>query len=191
MRYRVLIAVFAVPLLTGCASLLSALSYNDPLTAEEHNHLGVIYEREGDYDLALREYEAAADKDGNLAVPIVNAGNIYLKKGEYEKALKSYKKALKIDEENIEAANNLASLYLEQGENYEEGLQVLKKAAAGTDHVPPYALDTMGVLYFRLGYGEEALKYLTLACENSSNNETLRAEIDSHIKDIDHNSGCI
>ena len=49
---------------SGCASIYAPYFTKDPLTAEEHNNLGVIYEREGKYDLAIREYKSAASADG-------------------------------------------------------------------------------------------------------------------------------
>ncbi len=56
---------------SGCASIYAPYFTKDPLTAEEHNNLGVIYEREGKYDLAIREYKSAASADGDLVVPLV------------------------------------------------------------------------------------------------------------------------
>ena len=75
---------------SGCASLYSTYFTEDPLTAEEHNNLGVIYEREGKYDLAIREYKRAASADGELVVPLVNLGNVYQKKGDTEEAEKYF-----------------------------------------------------------------------------------------------------
>ncbi|KAB2831990.1 MAG: tetratricopeptide repeat protein, partial [Candidatus Dadabacteria bacterium] len=85
---------------SGCASIYAPYFTKDPLTAEEHNNLGVIYEREGKYDLAIREYKSAASADGDLVVPLVNLGNVYQKKGETKEAEKYYKKALRKDEHN-------------------------------------------------------------------------------------------
>ncbi|MEQ9619400.1 MAG: tetratricopeptide repeat protein [Deltaproteobacteria bacterium] len=162
----------------------------DPLTAEEHNNLGVIYEREGKHELALREYKRASAIDGELVTPIVNTGNVYLKLGKYKKAVKYYKKALKKDPANIEAANNLASAYIETGENLEEGLSYLLAATKLQEPVPAYALDTVGVLYLKTGDRGKARKYLTEACKSASGSEELKEEIKSHLAELGEYEGC-
>ncbi len=176
--------------LTGCASIYSSYFAEDPLTAEEHNDLGVIYEREGKYDLAIREYKRAVSADGGLIVPLVNLGNAYFKKGELEEAEKYYKKALSKDRQNVEAANNLASLYIETGENYGEGLQILLDAIGTREPVPAYALDTLGVLYSKTGKPEKAKESLMEACIGASGDERLKNEITEHLAELGESKGC-
>jgi tetratricopeptide (TPR) repeat protein len=175
---------------SGCASIYSSYFTEDPLTAEEHNDLGVIYEREGKYDLAIREYKRAVSADRGLVVPLVNLGNAYFKKGELEEAEKYFKKALGKDKQNIEAANNLASLYIETGENYEEGLKILLAAIDTQKPVPPYALDTLGVLYSKTGKPEKAKESLMEACIQASGDERLRNEITKHMAGMGETGGC-
>jgi len=174
----------------GCASLQGSLFMEDPLTAEEHNNLGVIYEREGKNDLAIREYKKAISSDSSLATPLVNMGNVYLKQGEFTESEKFYKRALELDETNLEAANNLSSLYLETGKHYDEGLGYMLQATEGLESIPPYALDTIGVLYLKLGREEEAEKYLVQACETVENNEKLTQEIRANLWQLGINRSC-
>jgi len=176
--------------LSGCASIYASYFMKDPLTAEEHNNLGVIYEREGKNDLALREYKRAVSLDGSLVTPLVNIGNVYRKEKEYEDAEKYYRKALAKDKYNLEAANNLASMYLETGENYEEGISYLLTASEPLDPVPAYALDTLGMLYLRSGDEEKAEIFLLRACETASANEELQNEIRSHISELGTDIEC-
>lgn len=175
---------------SGCASLHGSLFMKDPLTAEEHNNLGVIYEREGKLDLAIREYKSAISSDSSLVTPVVNLGNVYFKQGEYTKAEKYYNKALEKDETNLQAANNLASLYIETGSNYKEGLNHMLLAIKGLDTVPPYALDTIGVLYLRLEDRKNAETFLIRACENVGDNPALVEEIRSHLWKLGINKRC-
>lgn len=174
----------------GCASLQSSLFMKDPLTAEEHNNLGVIYEREGKYDLAIKEYKSAISSDNTLVTPLVNLGNVYLKKGEFTESERSYMKALELDSTNLEAANNLASLYVETGEQYEEGLNYMLMSIKDIDPIPPYALDTIGVLYLKLGNNPEAEKFLIKACDSVQNDEALREEIRSNLWQLGINMRC-
>lgn len=174
----------------GCASLQGSLFMKDPLTAQEHNNLGVIYEREGKLDLAIREYKSAIRGDGSLVTPFVNLGNVYFKQGEYTKAEKYYKKALEKDEANIEAANNLASLYIETGSNYKAGLDHMLLATKELDTIPPYALDTIGVLYLRLKDRKNAETFLIRACKNVGDNQALVEEIRAHLWELGINKRC-
>lgn len=182
--------VLLIVLLGSCASLQGSLFMEDPLTAEEHNNLGVIYEREGKNDLAIREYKKAISSDSSLVTPLVNLGNVYLKQGEFTESEKSYMNALELDETNLEAANNLASLYIETGENHKDGLRYMGEATKGLESIPPYALDTIGVLYLRLGQKEEAEKFLVQACETVENNENLAAEIRANLWQLGINRSC-
>lgn len=183
--------VLLCTMLSGCASLYASYFMDDPLTAEEHNNLGVIYEREGKYDLALKEYKLALSADGELVTPLVNIGNVYMKQGNHKEAEKYYKKALKKDKHNLGAANNLASLYIETGENYSEGLNYLLTAAAESQNpVPAYALDTLGVLYMRTGDRDKARKYLFDACKNTAGDEGLNKEINANLAELGENEGC-
>jgi len=186
---RTMLFIFCISL-SGCASLHGSIFMKDPLSAEEHNNLGVIYEREGKYTLAIREYKQAVHSDTTLITPLVNLGNIYLKKGEYTEAEKYYKRALKNDRTNLEAANNLASLYIETGVDYEAGLQLMIRATNNLEEIPPYALDTLGVLYLNLGSEVEAEKFLIEACSGVKGNDILKQEIRSHLLELGINKRC-
>lgn len=175
---------------SGCASIYGSYLMEDSLSAEEHNNLGVIYEREGKYDLAIREYKKAISGDGDLVVPLVNIGNVYVKQGEYDEAEKYYKKALKKDKHDIEAANNLASLHVKIERGYEEGIDTLLTATESQKPLPAYALDTLGVLYFKTGNREKAGEILNEACKSASGDEKLKNEINEHLREIEESSVC-
>lgn len=187
--FSVLLIVSSL-IFSGCAAIYGSYFADDPLTAEEHNNLGVIYEREGKYDLALREYKRAISLDGQLIVPLVNIGNVCVKQGEYDEAEKYYKKALGKDKHNTEAANNLASVYIETEEKYDEGIETLLAATESQEPVPAYALDTLGVLYFKTGNREKAGELLNEACTGASGDEKLKSEISAHLREIGDSNGC-
>lgn len=180
--------VLVIPL-GGCAALYGSLYTDDPLTAREHNDLGVIYEREGKNDLAIREYKRAIAADGSLVTPRVNLGNVYMKEGEYTDAEKYYREALERDPHCIDAANNLASLYLETGKDYREGLDILL-AAAPRNEMPAYALDTLGMLYLGLGETDEAVGALREACAKAAGDDGLRAGISANLVKAGAHGGC-
>lgn len=170
--------------LTGCAAITGQLFMEDPLTPEEHNNLGVIYERERKFDLALREYSLSIKGDPELITPLVNKANVYYKLGEFTNAEKYYKKALSKDSKNLEASNNLSSLYIETGEDYEEALGYMLTATEGLEEIPSYALDTLGVLYIKTGDIEKGREMLLMACQSEDITENTLSEVNKNLNEI-------
>ena len=121
---------FCLPLififLTSC-SMPKIIILEDPLSAEEHNNLGVAYEKKGMLELAEKEYKKAIKKRKKWDTPYFNLGNVYFKKKDFEKAKDYYKKAIEINPKNTDAMNNLAYLYFLEGK-YSEALRLVKKA---------------------------------------------------------------
>jgi tetratricopeptide (TPR) repeat protein len=109
-------ALCALLLLSGC-SLPRIIILKDPLTPEEHLNLGVAYEKQGELEAAVKEYELAAKK---LPLGYLYLGNVYFQKKELGKAEEYYKKAIKQDPGNADAYNNLAWLYYTQKENLDQ-----------------------------------------------------------------------
>ena len=108
---RLALCAFCSILFALCLSactLPRIILLDDPLSPEEHLNLGVIYEKKGEPDNAMKEYKAASKK---LPLAFVYMGNILFQKHEYEEAEYCYKKAIKKDPQNADAYNNLAWLY--------------------------------------------------------------------------------
>ncbi|SNZ10587.1 Tetratricopeptide repeat-containing protein [Persephonella hydrogeniphila] len=99
----------------------------DPLSAREHNNLGVAYEKKGKLELAEKEYRKAIKKDKNWDIPYFNLGNIYFKKKEYRKAEEYYRKAIQLNPKNSDAMNNLSYLLYLQGK-IDEAYRLIKRA---------------------------------------------------------------
>lgn len=112
---------------------------DDPLSASEHNDLGVVYENKGMFDLAEKEYRKALKKQDGWIVPYFNLGNLYYRQGNLDKAEQSFQKALDIDPDRPDVLNNLAYLLYEQGRIAEA--KVLIDRALAIECKPEY-LDT-------------------------------------------------
>lgn len=114
---------FLTLLLTSCSSIVII---KDPLTSEEHINLGYIYERQGKYELAEKEYKKAIKKDRKNWLAYYNLGNIYAKREKWDIAEEFYLKALEFSKDP-DLLNNLAYVLNKKGEHC-EALKLVKEA---------------------------------------------------------------
>jgi len=154
----------------GCSRVPRIIVLSDPLTAAEHVELGVAYERKGELDLALREYERALRKDGKFYRARVNLGNIFLAKKEYGKAREEYLLALELRPGDTEATNNLSWAAIFSGEGIDEALARMESVVSGPGGRQAILLDTLGVLRMRAdrpGPAEEAFALADALCRQA------------------------
>lgn len=133
--------------LTGCGTVPKIIILKDPLSSEEHLRLGLSYEAQGEWDLALSEYEAALKKGGSSSVIQGYRGNVYFSKKDYPSAKEAYQKSLSENPRNAPVLNNLAFLYLAQKENLKEAERLIHRAIEADPSRKPYYLDTLGAVY--------------------------------------------
>ena len=110
---------------TSSCSLPRLTVIKDPLTPEEHLNLGVIYEKQQEFEPALKEYQLASKR---LPIAYLYMGNVYFQKKEWGEAEQAYKKALKKDSKNADAYNNLAWLYYIRREKMDEAEALARRA---------------------------------------------------------------
>ncbi len=119
-----MVSLIGYVLLSGCTPF-KIIVLKDPLTPEEHLNLGVAYERQGEFDHAIREYLLASKK---LPIADLYLGNAHFQKNDFPKAEKYYKKAIQREPKNADAHNNLAWLYYLLGQHLDEAEQLALKA---------------------------------------------------------------
>ncbi len=133
-----LVAVVLLFLICACA-VPQVIILEDTLTAEQHNDLGVIYEKKGLTELAEKEYLKASGKREDWMVPYFNLGNLYYREGDYSRSEIFFRKALERAPGNPDVMNNLANALLMQGQIVEAKKTI--EAALAVDRKEEY-LDT-------------------------------------------------
>jgi len=127
MKKNVFLSLFvlSLPLFAAACSFPRVIILKDPLTPEEHLNLGVTYEKQGDFDNAIKEYNLAARK---LPGAFLYLGNAHFQKKEWNKAEDYYRLAIEKEPDNADAHNNLAWLYYTRREKLDEAETLARKA---------------------------------------------------------------
>jgi Tfp pilus assembly protein PilF len=152
---------FLAALLLLCAcSLPRIIVLHDPLSSEEHVRLGSIYASQGETKLARDQFRLAvkADKNNGKAWQLLGDTASQLK--EYGDAEDAYEKALDLDPKSGDLHNNLAWLYATQGKRLRKARDLIDKAMSLTPEHRPYYLDTLGVIFLKMGQPREAVMVL-------------------------------
>jgi tetratricopeptide (TPR) repeat protein len=131
---RKTLTVLLFAFLFSSCSLPRIAVLHDPLTPEEHVNLGVSYERKGELDAALAQYEAASKK---LPIAYLYMGNVYFQKNDTSHAERSYRKAIE-KTGDARAYNNLAWLYYTRDEQLNEAERLSREAVRLSPESPEF-----------------------------------------------------
>ena len=124
--HRIFILLIGMCLICSC-SLPRVAIIEDPLSPEEHLKLGMAYEKKGDFEHAIKEYQAAVKQ---YPIAHLYLGNIHFKENQIELAEKNYQKAIRKIPDNPRPFNNLAWLYYTQRKNMHEAEKLARRALA-------------------------------------------------------------
>ena len=75
------------PQIRGRTSLIKS-DKNPQVLAVAYNNRGVAYQKKGDLDLAMKDFEAAMSLEPNYPNTFANRGEIFFKGGDYTRAVK-------------------------------------------------------------------------------------------------------
>jgi len=129
-----ILPVLLMLLLVSCAmpKIPQIIVIDDPLTAEQHNDLGVAYEEKDDFDLAGKEYEKAIKKNRDWVIPYLNLGHLYYRQDKLDQAERALRVGLRVKGDHPDLLNNLAWVLMEKGQ-LEQARTLIDKAIAIED----------------------------------------------------------
>jgi Flp pilus assembly protein TadD len=126
-----ILAVIALITIQACA-MPKIIVIDDPLTAQQHNDLGVAYEEKGDFALAEKEYEKAIKKNQDWVIPYLNLGHLYYRQNRLDQAERALREGLRVKGDHPDLLNNLAWVLMEKG-HLKEAQALIDKAIAIED----------------------------------------------------------
>ena len=162
---------------------------HDPLTAEEHEKLGKIYESRAEFDLAAQQYREALDKDPHMVSSLLLLGDLSFRTKRYPEAESAYRRAIKLQGGNGDIYNNLCWVYLEQNK-IDKTEDLISTAMIKTPEHRAYYLDTQGVIFMRMGKVSESISALKEAIALlPKDNAAYLAEAYGHLADAYRKAG--
>jgi len=131
---RIILPLILIILIAACAmpKIPQIIVIDDPLTAEQHNDLGVAYEQKGDFDLAVKEFEKAIKKNKDWVIPYLNLAHLYYRQDKLDEAESTLREGLRIKGDHPDLLNNLAWVLMEK-EQFKEAMALIDKAIAIED----------------------------------------------------------
>ena len=152
-----------------------------PHLARPHLNLGLAYESNKQFDLALVEYQRALSINPKLSPAYVNMGNILFSKRNFQGSEAALRKAIELSPTLSVAYGNLASIAL-QKDQPSEALQLLEKAASLEDS---YVIHwNEGVVLSKLGRYSEAAREYQRAVELRPDLENLKEQVALRLQDM-------
>ena len=143
-RYSVIIIILI--LLTGRTvirnidwktedNLWFATARTSPSSYVNHNNLGNVYARQGEFLKAEYEYLTALRLHPNYADALNNLGSVYVRTGRYGEAIDIYRSALNLNPDLWQSYYNLSLLFFRLG-NLEMSRKYIKEAYARAPNEP-------------------------------------------------------
>jgi tetratricopeptide (TPR) repeat protein len=131
-----------------------------------HTDLAMTYQGLGNQDMAVKEFELAISKGGNLA-DYINLAKLYKDIGEFNKAINTYKQALNIDSNNTSVYLNLGDIYLNMKE-YNLAIETFTK---GMNIDPSFTAIkfNLALAYYYNGAYNEAMDFFNKVIELNKN----------------------
>lgn len=167
--------LFSKGYMTEAANLYETLAEKDPANAETWQKLGFAYQKNKDYEKAIRAYLQADALKSNHLWTLKQLAQCYKQSGDYAMAVTFYRKVLEADPDNLhllmQTGQCLAAL-----KNYPEAIKLFYKVEFLETH-PEKARRAIGWCYFMSGKYDDALRIYEklLALESPQVNDWLNS----------------
>ncbi|MBI4825474.1 MAG: tetratricopeptide repeat protein [Nitrospirae bacterium] len=126
-----------------------------------YTNRGIAYDRAGDVQKALADYDRSIKIDPKYVKPYNNRGVLYVSMKKYDEAMKDYNRAIELDPKLAQAYSNRGVAYGILGD-YEKAIQDCSKAIEVNPGIPDYYYNR-GIAYGVLKRYDEALKDFSMA----------------------------
>ncbi len=120
------------------------------------NNLGILAAREGNYDLAIENFQRALQIDSQHSIALLNLASAYRQKKDWPKAKSALERALALNPDDAEANYGLGIVYAQLNDT-DRAYDYLEKAVTLRPAYPE-ALNNLGILYLRTHRPDEAVK---------------------------------
>ena len=130
----------------------------DPENPIFYYYRGVAFEKTGDLDSAMEDYQKSVELKPDFILPTANIGKIYAKKKEHEKAIEFYKKAVELGDKDATNYYNYGICLMNLGKK-EQAKEVLEKLIT-LDEDYSDAYYQLGIIYLGLGDSANAKEFL-------------------------------
>jgi tetratricopeptide (TPR) repeat protein len=120
------------------------------------NNLGILAAKEGNYDLAIENFQRALQIDSEHSIALQNLGSAYRQKKDWPQAKSALERALALNPDDAEANYGLGIVYAQLNDT-DRAYDYLQKAIILRPAYPE-ALNNLGILYLRTQRPGEAVK---------------------------------
>ncbi|HEY2904353.1 MAG TPA: tetratricopeptide repeat protein [Vicinamibacterales bacterium] len=129
--------------------------------AVDHFDLALEYQRAGDVDKALVEYQTLLARNDASAEVHDNLGLLYADRGEADEAMRQFRRAIEIDPKSVKAHNNLGVALMRSGKLNEAAAHFRTALDADPPNVEP--LVNLALVQKAIGRADEAKELLQRA----------------------------
>jgi tetratricopeptide (TPR) repeat protein len=168
---------------TAITESKTALSLS-PDSLESHRARGYVFEATGNYEEAIREYQAADAINDNIEDVHVQLGSNYRALGSYDKAVEEFTKAITLNPTDPGPDLYISRTYAQVGD-YPKAVQYAESAVKASPS-DPSLIGNLGVMYYHNIDWPDAVKELALVVNGGTTDDgqkvtALPLTTDTHI----------
>ncbi len=140
-----------------------------------HNRRGIVYERQGNYDRAIVDYNQALTIDPKYVQAYTNRGTVYSHKGDYDRAIADYNQALTINPQDAYTLTMRGDAYNKK-KQYDQAIEDYNRALEFQEHAAIF--HGRGKAYRNQKKYSQAIQDFKKALELSPNDTNVQKELD-------------